>query len=462
MTARSDPLPHDMRERAGISNAKANGKASVEVGRFLSTVEPERVGWIWRGRIPKGKLTIIEGDPSDGKSTMTIDMAARKSMGRPWPDGEECEAGGVVLCNAEDGLADTIRPRLDAAGGDPERVLALVTVPDGDSERLLSIPKDLEFIRRGIERVGAAMVVFDPLSAFLSGNVNTHRDADVRRALAPMAKLAEDTGAAVVVVRHLNQTQGGNPLYRGQGSIGIVGAARSALLLARHPEDEDLRVLASLKSNLARPAPSLTFALVESDNGSARVDWRGETPLSAAALLAAPADPAERSALEEAMEFLRDELASGPVWSEQVKEDADAADIAVGTLKRAKSKLRIRSKKQSDGTWTWEVPEEDHRPRNAQDDPLDPLPAGKPAPGQQGEEQGDHDDPLARSQDSRAAKPDPQSEGEQGAQGDQGDQGLGHGTRRPSAEEERRIRNLTRQGVSPRWARLEVLGDLGL
>jgi hypothetical protein len=288
--------------------------------------------------------------------------------------------------------------------------------------------------------------------------VNTHRDAAVRRALAPTAKLAEDTGAAIVVVRHLNQTNGGNPLYRGQGSIGIVGAARSALLVAKHPEDEDRRMLASLKSNLAKPAPSLMFVLVESANGNARVEWKGETTLSAAALLAAPADPEERSALEEAMEFLRDELESGPVESTQVSKDARAAGITEITLKRAKRALGVRSRKQADGPWAWEMPEGAPEPHTSQDDPLDPLPVGNPVPGQRDEGQGDHRDPLDRSGDSRATKPDPRSEGEQGAQGDQGDHGLGDSTR-PSAEEERRIRKLTREGMSPNWARREVLGD---
>src|SRR5215211_3458151 len=196
----SDPLPQDIRERAGLRSGKANDSVPAEVGRLLSTVKPERVDWIWRGRIPKRKIAIIEGDPGDGKSTLTTDMTARISVGRPWPDGEECEVGGVVLCSAEDGLGDTVKPRLDAAGGDPERVLALATVPDGDSERLLAIPEDLEIIRRRIERVGATLVVIDPLAAFLSGRVNSHRDQDVRRALAPMAKLAEDTEAAVIIV----------------------------------------------------------------------------------------------------------------------------------------------------------------------------------------------------------------------------------------------------------------------
>jgi hypothetical protein len=274
---------------SGGSPVSRNGRSvgSGPVGRLLSEIVPERVDWLWPGRIPKGKLTICDGDPGEGKSAMTTDFAARVSVGSAWPDGTECKTGGVVLCSAEDGETDTIRPRFDAAGGEASKVLTLATVPEGASERLLSIPEDLEIIRRGIEQVQATLVVIDPLSAFLSGKVNSHRDQDVRRVLAPLAKLAEETGAAVVVVRHLNQSKGGNPLYRGQGSIGIVGAARSALLVAKHPEDEQRRVLASLKSNLAKPMPSLAFALLESHNGAVRVEWMGEAPHTAAALLAA-------------------------------------------------------------------------------------------------------------------------------------------------------------------------------
>jgi RecA-family ATPase len=275
------------------------------VGLLLSEVEPERVEWFWRGRIPLGKLTLIDGNPGEGKSALTTDLAARKSAGRRWPDGEPCVPGSVVICSAEDGLSDTIRPRLDAAGADPEKVLALATVKDRNGERLLSIPEDLDVIQRGIGRVGAELVIVDPLMAFLSGGHNAHKDQDVRRALAPLAKLAEETGAAVLVIRHLNKGSGGDPLYRGGGSIGIIGAARSALLVARHPHDER-RVLASLKNNLAEPAPSLAFALVGAANGAVRVEWKGLTTHTAAALLAVPTDPEERSALEEATEFLRE------------------------------------------------------------------------------------------------------------------------------------------------------------
>lgn len=363
-----------------------------QVGRLLSDVQAERVEWVWPGRIPKGKLSIWEGDPGVGKSAATTDTAAHVSVGRPWPDDAPCEAGGVVICSAEDGEADTIRPRLDAAGGDPSRVLALSTIRDGNGERLLSIPEDLEIIRRGIERVGAVLVIVDPFSAFLSGNHNAHKDQDVRRALAPLAKLAEETGAAIVVVRHLNKASGSNPLYRGGGSIGVIGAARSALLVAKHPEDEDRRVLAVLKSNLGPLSSSLAFSLAEATNGAVRVEWKGETSHTAATLLAGPVDPEERSALYEAKEFLRDALEGSPRWSKAVKKEGREASISEITLRRAKDALGIRSEKEADG-WYWQLPESKgiKGGQVSKDDPLDPL-ADKGTPLESQEDQGDQED----------------------------------------------------------------------
>ncbi len=125
------------------------------VGILLADVEPETVTWLWGGRIPRGKLTVLDGDPDLGKSALTTDLAARVTMGGDFPDGTPCEAGGVVLMNAEDGLADTIRPRFDAAGGNETMVLALASVPDEDGhERILSIPEDIPIIERGIRQMG--------------------------------------------------------------------------------------------------------------------------------------------------------------------------------------------------------------------------------------------------------------------------------------------------------------------
>jgi len=183
------------------------------VGTLLSEAEPERAEWLWEGRIPKGKLTIVEGDPGTGKSAMIMDLTARVSAGRAMPDGSGGGVpAGVVILSAEDGLADTVRPRLDAAQGDPARVLALTTKYDGGvGAEKLTLPEDTRLIARGIDRVEAELVTIDPLVAFFGRKTDSHRDQDVRRVL------AEWTGVAVVVIRHLNKKVGGKPLYRGGG-----------------------------------------------------------------------------------------------------------------------------------------------------------------------------------------------------------------------------------------------------
>ncbi len=323
---------------------------------------PERVEWLWKSRIALGKLNLLDGDPGLGKSAVTIDLAARVSAGLPWPDGSECEAGGVVICSGEDGLADTIRPRLDAAGGDPSKALALSTVPVGDTERMISIPEDLPLIEAAIERVKASVLIVDLLMAFLSAETNSHRDQDMRRALAPSARVAERTGAAIVVVRHLNKATGGAAIYRGGGSIGIVGAARSGLLIAKHPEDDGRRVMASIKSNLAPPAPSLVFTLSEAENGAVRVDWKGESTLDAAALLSAPVDSEERSTLSEAQKFLSDVLEDGPEAVADIKRQANEAGLSWRTVERAKAALGVRAEREYGSgergvkRWMWRLP----------------------------------------------------------------------------------------------------------
>jgi hypothetical protein len=335
-----------------------------EIGKLLSDVEPEEVEWLWPSRLALGKLALVDGDPGLGKSAMTLDLAARVSSGHAFPDGALCEPAGVVVLSAEDGLADTIRPRLDAAGADVSRVLSLATIADEHGqERLLSIPEDIPLIEKGIERVGARFVVVDPLMAFLSGDTNSHRDQDVRKALAPLAGLAERTGACVLVVRHLNKAQGNNPLYRGGGSIGIIGAARMAFVVGKDPQDEIRRVLASTKNNLAKSPKSLMFTLQEADNGAVRVNWLGESEVSAHQLLATPREEEHADARSEAVEFLNDVLAGGPVPASQVKQEAEDAGISERTLKRAKKIVRVityreneAGEKRGAGRWMWKLP----------------------------------------------------------------------------------------------------------
>jgi hypothetical protein len=334
-----------------------------EVGKLLSGVEPEEVSWLWPSWLALGKLALVDGDPGLGKSAMTLDLAARVSTGMAFPDGAECEPAGVVLLSAEDGLADTISPRLDAAGADTSRILALATVPDENGhDRLLSIPEDLPLIEKGIRRVGAGLLIVDPLMAFLSGDTNSYRDQDVRRALAPFAGLAERTGAAVLVIRHLNKAAANNPLYRGGGSIGIIGAARTAFVVGKDPQDENRRVLAPTKNNLAMPPKSLIFGLEEAERGSVKVNWLGQSEVSAKDLLATSQEQEHADARSEAVEFLNEVLTDGPVAAKQVKEEAKDAGISERTLARAKKEERIMSYREGEtgergkGQWFWKLP----------------------------------------------------------------------------------------------------------
>ena len=327
------------------------------IGTIMSDVVPERVTWLWSARVPFGKLTVLDGDPGLGKSTLSLELAARVSRGLPLPGDETAAYGpsGVVLLSAEDDLADTIRPRLDAAGADVTRVLALRTVPNGEDDLPPSIPDDLDYIHAAIRRVDAKLLIVDPLMAFLNGTVDAHKDQQVRRALHRLSNLAEDTGVAIIVVRHLNKASGGNPLYRGGGSIGIVGAARSGLLVARDPDDEHRRVIASTKCNLAAEPPSIAFHLEQHDDAS-RIVWDGVSDHGAAALLATPIDADERTARDDARVFLMSVLGNGPMPAREVERLATEAGVSKRTLHRAKSEAKVRSIKGYSG-WTWELPE---------------------------------------------------------------------------------------------------------
>lgn len=323
----------------------------------LSDVQPERVAWLWPGRIPLGKLTLLDGDPGLGKSTLTLDLAARLSNGdalpgRTRPDLDDL--AGTVLLTAEDGLADTIRPRLDAMGANPERIVALQTVED----RLPTV-EDLTAIEAAVGTVGARLVIVDPLMAYLGEEVNSYRDQHVRRALAPLADLAERLGVAVVLVRHLTKGTDTNALYRGGGSIGIIGAARAGLLVAKDPDDETRRILAPTKENLGPPVKALAYRIEGADNGASRIRWEGETAHLADQLLATHSEE-ERTERDEAKEFLLSELREGPRPAAEILKAASRVGVAERTLRRAKAALDIEAYREGGlgaaGKWHWRLP----------------------------------------------------------------------------------------------------------
>jgi hypothetical protein len=205
--------------------------------------------------------------------------------------GSKTSPSDVLIFTAEDGLADTIRPRLDAAGADSSRVSTLRGTRTAVEGLLLQFPEDIDLLAEALDETRASMVIIDPFFAFLSGRLKSGLDQEVRRALTPLADLADRSRACIVLVRHLRKAGASSALYRGGGSIGIIGAARLGLVVAADPSDDNARLVAVTKSNLSAIPPTLRFRVVDAENGSGRVEWdRTPSDLSADELLAETAE----------------------------------------------------------------------------------------------------------------------------------------------------------------------------
>jgi len=348
----------------GEDDEVSDGTVSRAVLISVSDVKAEEVSWLWPGRLPRGKVVVLDGDPGLGKSTMTLDVAARATRGSEWPDGGFPEPGAVVLCSAEDGVADTIRPRLEAAGADLDKVSVLVG--SGSSEEDCSpvfLPDDVDAIRDAVERTDAVLVIIDPMMAFLDGKVNSYRDQDVRLALRPLSKIAEETGATVLVVRHLTKTAGPNPLYRGGGSIGITGAARVVMVVGEDPDDKGARVLAVIKSNLGEIPPSLKYSVrnhVELTCG--HIQWEGTSPHTGADILTPPRQR-QATARDAAEIFLEESLSVGGRPVADLKAAAEKQGISQRTLERAAGNLGVVSTRRGFGPGShqeWSLPHSRH------------------------------------------------------------------------------------------------------
>jgi len=318
----------------------------------LADVGPQPVDWLWSNRIPHGTVTMIDGDPGLGKSTMTLDLAARVTVGAPMPLEERTGVpAGVIVLSSEDLLAQTIRPRLDASGADNGRVFAFD--PSTDIAPL-TFPEDISRLEAMIATRGVKLVIVDPLVAFLGEDINSHKDQDVRRALAPLQRMAERTNVAVIGIRHLNKSAGGNALYRGGGSIAIIGAARAGFLVALDPDDPQIRILAPTKANLAPPMPSLQFQVVNREGSDIpKIAWRGASERSASELVGQSVSDEEKSAaLEDAVDFLHEILWDGDMPAKEVQLEAKRRGLSWRTIKRAKRKAGVESQK-SDFKGQW-------------------------------------------------------------------------------------------------------------
>ncbi len=357
-------LPRRDRERIAALLADEGQKPTGPRVRVMADVEPEEVRWLWGARIPRGKLSEIVGDPGEGKSWLTIALVGLLTTGRPLPGDPDFdrEPETVLLLSAEDGPGDTIRPRLDAAGADVSRVHLLEGVTNAQGH------PDPVNLKDGVHRLwladlvgelGAGVVVIDPLSAFL-GDTDAYRDNEVRSILAPLADMAERTGAAVLAVRHLTKGSATRAIYRAGGSIGFTGSARASMLVGRVEEGSEERAVIVIKSNLAAFPDPVGFTLEE---GAFR--WTGTPKVTAGDLLRGDGDPDDRHDRADTVTWLRALLEDGPQASVDVLKAAERElGVSRSTVHRARRSMgpevvveRINEPgaDRGSGRWIWSL-----------------------------------------------------------------------------------------------------------
>ncbi len=315
----------------------------------MSEVEPQPVRWLWQGMIPFGKLTILAGHGSVGKSTIALDIAARVTRGEPLPDGSPAPEGTVMVLAAEDDAADTVRPRLDAAGADASRVHLVGSMIVGEVERPFRLPDDLPALREALaEHRQTRLLIVDTLSDVLPA-VDENSNSEVRAALIPLAKLAADAGIAVLLIMHLRKANGVSAQHRLHGSIAFGAVARTVLQVCKVAGHRGEAFLTKSKSNLAAmTGESYRFRI---DGEPPRTEWLGIEAVDADDAMQQADEPhlATSGARRSAEDFLRRELAGGPKLVGEVRDAAAAEGISERTLRRACRHMRVESRPSGSG-----------------------------------------------------------------------------------------------------------------
>jgi len=373
-----DYLQRTIRKAVGFLNSSKSGNNHIKVdfGKrkkiaigegividMAADIETERTHWVWYPYIPLGKITILAGDPGMGKSTIAIDLVSRISQGTFLPSGARTISGTCLIASAEDAPEDTITPRLIASQANLKRVGIMREVKIDGEDHYLSFPRDLSRLRDAVVSKGARILVIDPLNAFLEKGTDTYKDQDIRLILAPLESIAEETGVSILIVAHLNKKEDSSALYRVGGSIGFIGAARSVLAVGTSQKD-NIRVLYSLKSNLAKRAPSLAYEmkqvrkerqnptdwLGEDKIISNTIRWRGEVDFDP---LKGPMSVNDQRKIEmEAESFLHQMITDSEVDTDDLFREARQAGLSRAQLNAVKTKVGIRSRRKN-GKWWW-------------------------------------------------------------------------------------------------------------
>jgi putative DNA primase/helicase len=352
-------------ELALIRGETASESMPPVMFRRLADIDVVPIRWLWQHRVALGKIAILAGDPGLGKSQISCLFAAAVTTGGAWPDNTRAPQGSVIFICCEDDAADTIKPRLEAAGADCEKILMYDWTSDRDGSRQhFDVGQHIEALSALVREIGdVRLIVIDPISAYMGG-ADSHVVADVRHALAPLQAMAGELGPAILMVSHLNKGGGaGGAMNRVSGSGAFVAVARSAWLVAKDPQDESerRRILTPLKNNLGDDQTGFAYRLegwASGDITSSRVVFDPDpVAVSAEDLLQRQSGSGEDgSALAEACDFLRDELTDGSKPSKQIEAAARDAGVSGASLKRARKQLGVKAKKDENGRWQLELP----------------------------------------------------------------------------------------------------------
>ncbi len=302
-------------------------KDSVKIIR-MSDVELTPVEWLWKPYLPFGKLSVLQGNPGEGKTYFAMHLAAACTNGKLLPNMERMEPFNVIYQTAEDGLGDTVKPRLIEAGADLDRVLV---IDDSDVQLTLSD----ERIEKAIVENNARLVIIDPIQAYLGSDVDMNRANEVRPIFMRLGQVAQRTGCAILLIGHLNKAAGMQSLQRGLGSIDIAAAVRSVMFIGKLKHDPTMRILTHEKSSLAPPGVSLAFSL--GDEGGFR--WFGEYDITADEMLSG-IEPQRETKTQQAKDLICTLLAGGKqVLSEDIDKAALERGIPGRTVRDAKREL---------------------------------------------------------------------------------------------------------------------------
>lgn len=323
-------------------SGEAENKADIE---YYAAVQAREIDWLWYPYIPCGKITLLQGDPGDGKSTFMLHLAAAVSTGGVLPDGTKLEQANTVIYQcSEDNAADTIKPRLIRAGADCDKVAYIV-------EDTQSLTFDDQRIEEAIASTKARLVIFDPIQAYIPPDSDMVNAAKMRQMTRKLTELAEKYACAIVLIGHMNKTGSGKNLYRGLGSIDLAAAARSVLMIRRDRENPDVRYLFPIKSSLAYEGKAVRF-IFDKDIG---FHVLGTCTIDEDGLLEAESDE-NRNKSQKAERILKLILSGGSLPSRKILDEMKSAGISERTVRTVMKKLGIRAFRKAN-VWYWEYNE---------------------------------------------------------------------------------------------------------